>query len=155
MTSRRVAGFTLIELMMVVAIVSLLAAIALPKFGNMVLKSKEAATRGRMGSVRSALAIYYADNEGVYPLSPDSTLARGLVPRYISEIPVLQFPTVPSHTPGNVESVSTFSVDSSFVPVLGGHQVYVSRAFTSGRLTGKVEFACTHPDSFGRLWSTQ
>lgn len=61
-------GFTLIELMLVVAIVGLLAAIAIPKFGNMVDKAREAAVKANIGNLRSALAIYYADNEGIYPM---------------------------------------------------------------------------------------
>ncbi|HND64395.1 MAG TPA: prepilin-type N-terminal cleavage/methylation domain-containing protein, partial [Elusimicrobiota bacterium] len=60
----RRSGFTLIELMLVVAIIGLLAAIAVPKFANLVIKAKEASTRGKLGTVRSALSIYYADNEG-------------------------------------------------------------------------------------------
>ncbi|HND63455.1 MAG TPA: prepilin-type N-terminal cleavage/methylation domain-containing protein, partial [Elusimicrobiota bacterium] len=61
---RYLRGFTLIELMLVVAIIGLLAAIAIPKFANLVVKAKEASVRGKIGSVRSAMSIYYADNEG-------------------------------------------------------------------------------------------
>jgi prepilin-type N-terminal cleavage/methylation domain-containing protein len=60
-------GFTLIELMLVVAIVALLAAIAIPKFSNLIDKSREAAMKGNMGVLRSGLTLYYADNEGMYP----------------------------------------------------------------------------------------
>ncbi|HNG46017.1 MAG TPA: prepilin-type N-terminal cleavage/methylation domain-containing protein, partial [Elusimicrobiota bacterium] len=62
-------GFTLIELMLVVAIIGLLAAIAIPKFANLVVKSREAAMKGQLGAIRSALSIYYSDNEGFYPPS--------------------------------------------------------------------------------------
>ena len=70
--SGRRKGFTLIELMVVVAIVSLLALIVIPKFGQMIRKSNESATRGHLGAVRSALSIYYSGTEGLYPsdLSP-------------------------------------------------------------------------------------
>lgn len=61
-------GFTLIELMLVVAIVGLLATIAIPKFGNLIDKSREAVVKGNIGNLRSALSIYYADNEGIYPM---------------------------------------------------------------------------------------
>src|SRR5947209_14156639 len=60
-------GFTLIELMIVVAIIGILAAVAIPKFADLVTKSKEASVKGSLGSVRSALSIYYGDQEGVYP----------------------------------------------------------------------------------------
>ena len=60
-------GFTLIELMIVVAIIGILAAIAIPKFADLIKKSKEGSTKGSMGALRSALTIYYGEQEGSYP----------------------------------------------------------------------------------------
>ncbi|MDO8734379.1 MAG: type II secretion system protein, partial [Elusimicrobiota bacterium] len=60
-------GFTLIELMIVVAIIGILAAIAIPKFADLIKKSKEGSTKGSLGAIRSALTIYYGEQEGVYP----------------------------------------------------------------------------------------
>src|SRR3989339_2069410 len=60
-------GFTLIELMIVVAIIGILAAIAIPKFADLIKKSKEGATKGSLGALRSALTIYYGEQEGTYP----------------------------------------------------------------------------------------
>jgi len=60
-------GFTMIELMIVVAIIGILAAIALPKFADMIEKSREGSTKGNAGSIKSANSIYYGDQEGVWP----------------------------------------------------------------------------------------
>ena len=53
-------GFTLIELMVVIAIIGLLAAIALPKFSDVASQAKVANVQGNLSSVRTAIAMYYA-----------------------------------------------------------------------------------------------
>ena len=65
-------GFTLIELMIVVAIIGILAAIAIPKFAQMLEKSKEGATKGNLGSMKSAASIYYGDTQGIWPTTLQS-----------------------------------------------------------------------------------
>ena len=62
-------GFTLIELMIVVAIIGILAAVAIPKFADLVTKSKEAGVKANIGAIRSAISIYYGDTEGDYPMN--------------------------------------------------------------------------------------
>lgn len=59
-------GFTLIELMIVVAIIAILAAVSAPKFGSQLLKAQDAKGIQVVGTWRSGLSILYADN-GVYP----------------------------------------------------------------------------------------
>lgn len=59
-------GFTLIELMIVVAIIAILAAVAAPKFGSQIQKAQDAKGIQVVGTWRSGLMILYTDN-GVYP----------------------------------------------------------------------------------------
>ena len=56
-------GFTLIELMIVVAIIGILAAIAIPNFLNYQLKAKTAEAKTNIGAIRTSQDSYKAEND--------------------------------------------------------------------------------------------
>jgi len=66
-------GFTLIELMIVVAIIAILAAISVPLFMAYRNKSQIAAAVSSMGQVRGALASYASSHLGT-PFPPDNAI---------------------------------------------------------------------------------
>jgi prepilin-type N-terminal cleavage/methylation domain-containing protein len=78
-------GFTLIELMIVVAIIGILAAIALPRFSQMLEKSNEAQTKGNLNSIHSAATIYYGDQKGIWPTTL-STYSTYLFSQYLDNV---------------------------------------------------------------------
>lgn len=60
------SGFSLVELMIVIVIIGVLAAVAVPIYSNNVMKAKMSEADAALGSIRTQLRIYYGEN-GEYP----------------------------------------------------------------------------------------
>jgi len=54
-------GFTLIELIMIIVILGILAAVAIPKYYDLQSNAQESAEKGVVGGVRAGIATYYAN----------------------------------------------------------------------------------------------
>lgn len=91
------SAFTLVELLVVVAVLAILAAIALPNFHEAQTRSKVSRAKADMRSITTALEAYHADNNRYPPSTLVPRFAR-LIPlstptAYISAIPLDPFDT--------------------------------------------------------------
>ena len=77
-------GFTLIELMIVVAIIGILAAIALPAYQDYIARAQVSEAVNLLSSGKTPLAEYYAD-KGSFPASPASVMGN-LSGRYTASV---------------------------------------------------------------------
>jgi general secretion pathway protein G len=75
-------GFTLIELIVVLAIVALLATLALPRYFHSVDESKEAVLKENLRTMRQTIDKFYADT-GRYPDSLQELVER----KYLRSVP--------------------------------------------------------------------
>ncbi len=71
-------GFTLIELMIVVAIIAILAGILIPNFVNARSQAQTAACESNLRSIATALELYYTDNQ-VYPTASAASVGPTLL----------------------------------------------------------------------------
>jgi prepilin-type N-terminal cleavage/methylation domain-containing protein len=82
-------GFTILELMIVVAIIGILAVIAIPRFALILEKAREGATKGNISAIRGACKIYYSDWGGKWPSTLDAD-AQWPFSRYIDVMPMVK-----------------------------------------------------------------
>lgn len=129
------SGLTLLEILVMSAVVGAILFITLPKFKTMIYHSREGRTKTNLGDLRGALSIYYSDNFGLYPSdegTPETRLSNCLVPKYLKKIPPVDL----AHLHSEKKSTIQDKIDD------GGDWMYTT-------LDGYVAVNCTHADTKG------
>ena len=80
---RKRSGFTLVEIMIVVAIIALLAAIAIPNLLRAKISANDAAAQGTIRSLSTASETFATASSGLYPTNITSLL--GATPPYFND----------------------------------------------------------------------
>lgn len=98
-------GFTLVELLVVMAIIAMLLSLAAPRYFNSLDKSKEAVLRENLFTTRQALDKYFGDN-GKYPDTLDDLVLK----KYLRSLPMDPY----------TESTATWTIVAPDSPEKGG-----------------------------------
>ena len=123
------------------------------RFRDLTSRSKEGATKGNLGSLRSGASIYYGDAEGAYP----ATLEE-LVPKYLQSIPAVK---IKDHAETNAWTAYgdevcvasgqySGSIDPAKVRDTGGWGYVVD---PQSKCWGAIFVDCSHKDAKDRAWT--
>ncbi len=72
MNKKRTGGFTLVELIIVIIILGILAALALPQFSTSTQDASEATLQGNLQVMRNAISLYYHQHNSTFPGANDA-----------------------------------------------------------------------------------
>lgn len=135
---KTIKGFTIVELLVVIVVIAILAAITIVVYNGIQERAQFAKMRSDMAQLNKAIQLYYADN-GSYPLTPaggsgqpcngywcgwdqatGDNFIPGLVPKYISVTPQLSSSNVIDDTYLYRSTSPTDGSDYKLIRLKGG-----------------------------------
>lgn len=161
-------GFTLIELMVAIAIISILAAVAIVAAKDAVAKARVGQTRGNLGTLRATIMVYRTDHLGeqfdrpTFPAailaSSDSVggygtgLSDALVPKYINGIPPAFSDSAHGYTNDVCEQWNMTGSCENVGSQYGSGWRYDANPWSE--TWGSITVACQHKSLYGVSWTT-
>ena len=107
------SGFTLIELMVVVAIVAIVSAVALPSYNNSIAKSRRAEARGQLLEAAQFMQRFYSQNDS---FSQDRAGTAVAMPAGLATVPKTA-----------AVGAATYSISYSATPTVASFRVQAVR----------------------------
>ena len=123
-------GFTLVELLIVVVILAVLAAIAIPRFMDSGQRSKEASLRGNLKLCRNAIELFHNDTSAW--------------PSALSDLPGTAAPAAGKDSAGAAKSITAADYKGPYLqsvptdPVSGAALTYSTTSPTVGKVTSSA-----------------
>ena len=102
-------GFTLIELMIVVAIVAIITAVALPSYRDSVAKSRRAEARGQLLETAQFMQRFYSNNDRY---NQDRAGTAVAIPAELAQVPK-----------GAASAVATYSISFTATPTISAFSI--------------------------------
>ena len=133
---RNERGFTLVEVLVVMMIIGLLAAIAIPAFFNQRSKANDAGAKEAVHSIQTALETYSSDNSGAYT---GATLAA------LETLEAVLPPACTGTPPTNAPCVSTLTVGSNTFTVTVTARTTLNEYSIVRPASGPITYQCTVP----------
>ena len=129
-----------VEFAIFIALITILLVLFIRPTIQMFTKSRETAILANLGEMRSAISVYYSENQQ-YPLDDLSVLTTHN--KYLSATPHIK--SDPSHPASTRVLTETLVTDS-------GNWSYDNNP--QSPTWGTLRIGCTHTDSKGVIWST-
>lgn len=150
-------GFTLIELMIAIAVLAILASMLISKMGNVYRKANEGKTKANLSALRGAINVYYGDNDGLYP---NPTSENNLY--NLNEVLTMHGGKYISHMPNCYcslyhDEVNT-CIDLGYANLNslhnndGGQWAYYGGLYGDHLLKGQAWVNCNHNDIKNKKW---
>ncbi len=140
-------GFTLIELVVVVMIIGIIAAIVTPKLVNLTGTATDNSARQTLTVLRSAIDTYASQNNGTYPSGTSSAIQTSLLPYLRADA----FPKCPV---GSAATPNGISVVSAGTPLSGVADASPTMGWKMDTSSGEIIINTNSNDHSGVEYST-